>query len=323
MAPSKTWLSAVGLCLVSSAAASRLGAKILAEHQSHGVANLVKITKPSSPVYVGKTGGVSRRQDEGCYGTCQECFGDDYRECPDNESLCYSPNDPTTGCETGPPDFDIPDFPDMDDLPGDTEYCTSGDSCEDCFGEGYELCPGTTDVCWNPDVPSTGCDGSSPDDSVPDDSGSPDDIDYCTGDSCADCFGSGYELCPGSTMMCHNPDIPETSTVCDDVDDDVDDDDTGNDEDDEDDDDTDDRVTLPPSTPSPTGDESSTEESTTEPTSGSNNDDDDDSSSGGDRDETAGDSSDDDDDDDTSAAAHIGMAILPVIAGAVGVAALL
>ena len=321
MAPTKTWLGAVGLCLISSAAAARLGAKVFIEPQSHSEADLVKYTKPSPRVHVGKVDGVSRRQDEGCYGTCASCFGDDYRECPNNESLCYSPNDPTSGCDSVIPDFDF-DFPDFDDLPG-TEYCTSGESCEECFGDGYELCPGSSSVCWNPDDPEIGCEGSISDDPLPDDS---DDIDmpgeteWCTGNSCAECFGSGWELCPGSTMMCWNPDIPSSSVVCDEADDGLDDDDNTNDDDDDDDDDavtdedpvpteSDDAVpTLGPFTPSPS------------PTSGSNDDGNDGPRSGGDLDDgSAGDSSDDDD----NAAGRIGMSLLPVIAGAVGVAALL
>ena len=338
MAPAKTWLSAIGLYLISSVAAKRLGAITLDRTHSNSPGRLSKFNKPASLVQIGKVGGVSRRQDEGCYGTCAECFGSNYRSCPDNENICWDPNDPTTGCnDITIPDFDdidIPDFPDFDDIdiPGGTEWCTSGETCSECFGSGYELCPGSDNMCYDPDDPTTGCEdeGGFPDD---DDIDIPGDTEWCTdGGSCSDCFGSGYELCPGSDLMCWDPSDP--TSVCEDEDGlggGDDDDDDSVDDDDLPTDSTDDEPTPPPTTPPPTSDEESTSPT---PSGDSNDDDDNDDDGSGQDDVEVPDQDDDgsgqddvevpDQDDDGSAASRIGgMGILPIVAGAVGVVAFL
>ena len=104
--------------------------------------------------------------------------------------------------------------------------CTG--SCEECFGSGYTLCPGSSIFCYLPGDSSYGLDsctndgssGTTPTASAPastSTSGSTgiDDLCYQTGATCQSCFGSSYIECPDG-YHCYDPTDPQYDTCPDD-----------------------------------------------------------------------------------------------------------
>ncbi len=103
-------------------------------------------------------------------------------------------------------------------------------SCEECFGSGYTLCPGSSIFCYLPGDDFYGIESCSTDSS---DTGSSyttsadastststsssgyDDICSQTGATCTSCFGSGYLECADG-YHCYNPDDPQYDTCPDD-----------------------------------------------------------------------------------------------------------
>ncbi|KAH0832722.1 hypothetical protein AYO21_00372 [Fonsecaea monophora] len=98
--------------------------------------------------------------------------------------------------------------------------CTG--TCEECFGGGYTLCPGSAIYCYLPGDDTYGldsCDLDSSDDglSTTNTATAPaststslsglDDICYQTGATCASCFGSSYLECPDG-YHCYDPSDP-------------------------------------------------------------------------------------------------------------------
>ncbi|KAK2759134.1 hypothetical protein FQN54_003233 [Arachnomyces sp. PD_36] len=101
-------------------------------------------------------------------GSCSDCFGDGYIECPNDDFYCYDPatQDLDVACDTGssgssgsgsspsstasPTSSSDSPFPSIS-VPSIPEYCSDGGSCEDCFGEGSTLCPGSESDCYKPD----------------------------------------------------------------------------------------------------------------------------------------------------------------------------
>lgn len=74
-------------------------------------------------------------------------------------------------------------------------------TCEECFGSGYTLCPGSSYYCYLPGDSLYGLDSCSTDTSSapePTSTGSAGDSDFCSGASatCVSCFGEGYLDCP-------------------------------------------------------------------------------------------------------------------------------
>ncbi len=110
-----------------------------------------------------------------------------------------------------------------------TKRCTG--TCEECFGSGYELCPGSSIFCYLPGDASYGLDsctgGSSSSDTTPTASASApaststsgstgiDDLCYQTGATCQSCFGATYIECPDG-YHCYDPADPQYSTCPDD-----------------------------------------------------------------------------------------------------------
>lgn len=93
--------------------------------------------------------------------------------------------------------------------------CTG--SCEECFGDGYTLCPGSSIYCYLPGDDYYGLDSCSSDsyDSSPTtsaDSSAPtssstsgiDELCYETGATCTSCFGPTYLECPDG-YHCYDP----------------------------------------------------------------------------------------------------------------------
>ncbi|OAL27666.1 hypothetical protein AYO20_09739 [Fonsecaea nubica] len=98
--------------------------------------------------------------------------------------------------------------------------CTG--TCEECFGGGYTLCPGSAIYCYLPGDDTYGldsCDLDSSDDglfttntatapaSTSTSLSGLDDICYQTGATCASCFGSSYLECPDG-YHCYDPSDP-------------------------------------------------------------------------------------------------------------------
>ncbi|KIW23036.1 uncharacterized protein PV07_11268 [Cladophialophora immunda] len=106
-------------------------------------------------------------------------------------------------------------------------------TCEECFGAGYTLCPGSDIYCYLPGDEYYGLDSCSSDGSDGSDSGllttstasAPastststsgiDDICYQAGATCVSCFGAGYLDCPDG-YHCYNPSDPLYDTCPDD-----------------------------------------------------------------------------------------------------------
>ncbi|KIX01592.1 uncharacterized protein Z518_09318 [Rhinocladiella mackenziei CBS 650.93] len=105
--------------------------------------------------------------------------------------------------------------------------CTG--SCEECFGDGYTLCPDSSIYCYLPGDSYYGldsCPGSSTTDytssaaaSTPTSTSSSgvDDICYETGATCTSCFGPTYLECPDG-YHCYDPNDPLYDTCPDDDD---------------------------------------------------------------------------------------------------------
>jgi hypothetical protein len=105
-----------------------------------------------------------------------------------------------------------------------TKRCTG--SCEECFGTGYTLCPGSEIYCYLPGDATYGLDSCSSDGSSTDstatasapaststDTGSTgvDDLCYQTGATCQSCFGASYLECPDG-YHCYDPTDPQYDT---------------------------------------------------------------------------------------------------------------
>ncbi|OAP63668.1 hypothetical protein AYL99_02895 [Fonsecaea erecta] len=104
-------------------------------------------------------------------------------------------------------------------------------TCEECFGAGYTLCPGSDIFCYLPgdatyglDSCSSGSDGSdsglttaTASASAPTSTSTSgiDDLCYQAGATCVSCFGSGYLGCPDG-YHCYNPSDPSYDTCPDD-----------------------------------------------------------------------------------------------------------
>ncbi|KIX98891.1 uncharacterized protein Z520_05352 [Fonsecaea multimorphosa CBS 102226] len=102
-------------------------------------------------------------------------------------------------------------------------------TCEECFGAGYTLCPGSDIFCYLPGDATYGLDSCSSDGSDGSDSGlvttstasasaptststsGVDDLCYQTGATCVSCFGPGYLECPDG-YHCYNPSDPSYDT---------------------------------------------------------------------------------------------------------------
>lgn len=125
-------------------------------------------------------------QRQSCQGTCEECFGSGYMECPDSNYYCYKPGDPTYGldsCKSG----------------STTGGSGSGVTCEATYGANYRECPGFSNYpnsCYDSTL-SSGTEACYGDGTT---------TDYCTeGSSCSTCFGSGYQTCQDDSGYCYQP----------------------------------------------------------------------------------------------------------------------
>ncbi|KAK5048369.1 hypothetical protein LTR84_006039 [Exophiala bonariae] len=94
--------------------------------------------------------------------------------------------------------------------------CTG--SCEECFGDGYTLCPGSSIYCYLPGDSSYGLDSCSSDYSSDSTSTASapaststaygtDELCYQTGATCTSCFGPTYLDCPDG-YHCYDPNDP-------------------------------------------------------------------------------------------------------------------
>lgn len=104
--------------------------------------------------------------------------------------------------------------------------CTG--TCEECFGDGYTLCPGSSIYCYLPGDSSYGLDSCSSDyssdststasapESTSTSSGT-DELCYQTGATCVSCFGPTYLDCPDG-YHCYDPNDPLYDTCPDDDD---------------------------------------------------------------------------------------------------------
>ncbi|ETI26252.1 hypothetical protein G647_03029 [Cladophialophora carrionii CBS 160.54] len=99
-----------------------------------------------------------------------------------------------------------------------TKRCTG--TCEECFGDGYTLCPGSAIYCYLPGDSSYGLDSCSSDSSSSSSSDSDtsssdttgiDDLCYEVGATCQSCFGSSYLECPDG-YHCYDPTDPQYDT---------------------------------------------------------------------------------------------------------------
>ncbi|KIW87672.1 uncharacterized protein Z519_11646 [Cladophialophora bantiana CBS 173.52] len=102
-------------------------------------------------------------------------------------------------------------------------------TCEECFGAGYTLCPGSDLYCYLPGDATYGLDSCSADSSDGSDTTATasaseptststsgiDDICYQAGATCVSCFGAGYLDCPDG-YHCYNPNDPLYDTCPDD-----------------------------------------------------------------------------------------------------------
>lgn len=97
-------------------------------------------------------------------------------------------------------------------------------TCEECFGTGYTLCPGSSYYCYLPGDTYYGLDSctstSSGSDTTytssapePTSTGTAGDSNFCTGAgaTCVSCFGEGYLDCPDN-YNCYNPNDPQYDT---------------------------------------------------------------------------------------------------------------
>src|SRR6201996_6128633 len=107
-----------------------------------------------------------------------------------------------------------------------TKRCTG--TCEECFGAGYTLCPGSDFYCYLPGDATYGLDSCSSDGGSSDSTTTAsapaststgtsgvDDICYQTGATCQSCFGAGYIECPDG-YHCYDPNDPNYDTCPDD-----------------------------------------------------------------------------------------------------------
>lgn len=101
-------------------------------------------------------------------------------------------------------------------------------SCEECFGDGYTLCPGSALYCYLPGDSyygiescvgyfgsSSGTASASAPASTSTSSTGTDDLCYQTGATCKSCFGSSYLECPDG-LHCYDPADPLYDTCPDD-----------------------------------------------------------------------------------------------------------
>lgn len=150
---------------------------------------------------------------ETCRGTCQVCFGASYRECPDDDSLCYDPSNgaPSEACSNG---GSTPSTPTTSSSASSTEIANicyqRGASCVACFGAGSRSCPaGSYYDCYDPDEHSEaegcstgGSSGSSASASAPSPSASG------RTESCKAKYGVGNIPCGADG--CYDPTAGET-----------------------------------------------------------------------------------------------------------------
>lgn len=102
--------------------------------------------------------------------------------------------------------------------------CTG--SCEECFGDGYTLCPGSSIYCYLPGDSYYGLDSCTSDYSSDSTSTAPsstststgtDELCYQSGATCVSCFGPTYLDCPDG-YHCYDPNDPLYDTCPDDDD---------------------------------------------------------------------------------------------------------
>ncbi|KIW13399.1 hypothetical protein PV08_08587 [Exophiala spinifera] len=140
---------------------------------------------------------AARSTDETCSGTCVQCFGTGYINCPNSDIQCYLPGDQTYGIDTCPSSASATSGAAPTSSPGSaggSETCsTPGASCVQCFGAGYEDCPDGV-YCYDP---------NDPDHNTCPDSSNGNGGDPTTDSQCASQFGSGFIIC--GTDACYNP----------------------------------------------------------------------------------------------------------------------
>ncbi|EGD96186.1 hypothetical protein TESG_03639 [Trichophyton tonsurans CBS 112818] len=184
-----------------------------ASHRSsHSLSRTGNNLKARSNIFARASG------DEHCSGrgvTCQSCFGSGFKECPDDSSKCYNPDDPkysscssSSGGSSGGSSSGS-----SGGSSGGSDSCSGrGVTCQSCFGSGYKECPNDSTKCYNPDDPkysscdpssgSGGSGGSGGNSGGSGGSGGP------TDESCARQYGTGNKVC--GTDSCYNPTVGET-----------------------------------------------------------------------------------------------------------------
>ena len=89
-----------------------------------------------------------------CQGTCEECFGAGYTECPGSDYYCYLPGDAEYGidsCSSTGSSYTSTTAaasPTTTGSAGNSDYCSGPDAtCVTCFGPGYLQCSDGISCC--------------------------------------------------------------------------------------------------------------------------------------------------------------------------------
>lgn len=153
---------------------------------------------------------MPRDLEKRCSGTCAECFGDGYTQCPGSALYCYLPGDSTYGLDSCPGESSgsptstaDTSIPTSTGVSGIDDICSQkGATCVSCFGPGYLQCPDGYH-CYDPSdpnystCPDDGTGGSGGGGGGSSSGGS------TTASSCADQYGTGSVPC--GTDACYNP----------------------------------------------------------------------------------------------------------------------
>jgi hypothetical protein len=208
VAPTQKWWHLASALLLSANAVTADSGPLAAAVSPLGLS--IRLSQMKTVRSVSEGGLAPRQVPETCSqpgATCVTCFGAGYRLCPGSSSDCYNPSVPTSECPGGnggstPTTTSSAPRPSTTGGGGGTEWCNGrGSDCESCFGDGYKLCPGSTNMCWNPALPgaNTACDSNSGGGGTGGTGGSGN----ATDAGCALEYGTGSKVCGGTS--CYNP----------------------------------------------------------------------------------------------------------------------